>query len=207
MPQGNVDLTFRVKGHKGKGSRYYEKRVNSRPVDSGTVYFTSIRRAKGEPFTIRVSLSHPAPPSQLTCDSNPSPFPNYQRRWTGRQYPNHTTHKPTSPVVAVGLRCGLPPFVHFYPKLLFADNAHTFTALHSHLLFQSSLHFLGALLLSLLSRLHAKDFSAKKIPIGGISQQRSHTNPPDSRVSLLISNFVSVSSSIRVPEFSTTWSA
>ncbi|KAF9651453.1 DUF1783-domain-containing protein [Thelephora ganbajun] len=36
MPQGNVDLTFRVKGHKG----------------SGTAYFTSIRRAKGEPFTI-----------------------------------------------------------------------------------------------------------------------------------------------------------
>ena len=65
MPQGNVDLTFRVKGHKGKGSWYYEKRVNSRPVDSGTVYFTSIRRAKGEPFTIRVSLSYPAPPPNL----------------------------------------------------------------------------------------------------------------------------------------------
>ena len=114
MPQGNVDLTFRVKGHKGKGSWYYEKRVNSRPVDSGTVYFTSIRRAKGEPFTIRVSLSHPAPPSQLTCDSNPSPFPNHQGRWADCQYPNHTTHKPTSPVVVVGLRCGLPPVMHFY---------------------------------------------------------------------------------------------
>lgn len=34
--QGNVDLSFRVKGHK----------------DSGTLYFTSIRKNKGEPFTI-----------------------------------------------------------------------------------------------------------------------------------------------------------
>jgi len=34
--QGNVDLSFRVKGHKG----------------SGTLYFTSIRKNKGEPFTI-----------------------------------------------------------------------------------------------------------------------------------------------------------
>lgn len=171
------------------------------------MYFTSIRRAKGEPFTIRGSLSCPAPASTFTCDSNSSPFPNHQGRWPGHQYPNHTTRKPTSPVVVVGLRCGLQPFVHFYTKLLFANNAHTFTALHSHLLFQNSPHFLVVLLLSLLSRLHAKDFNAKKIPIGGISQQRSHTNPPDSRVSLLMSNFVSVSSSRRVPEFSTTWSA
>lgn len=36
MLQGNVDLSFRVKGHKG----------------AGTLYFTSIRKAKGEPFTI-----------------------------------------------------------------------------------------------------------------------------------------------------------
>ncbi|KAH8107099.1 cytochrome oxidase complex assembly protein 1-domain-containing protein [Cristinia sonorae] len=36
MLQGNVDLSFRLKGHKG----------------TGTLYFTSIRRAKGEPFTI-----------------------------------------------------------------------------------------------------------------------------------------------------------
>ncbi|TCD67044.1 hypothetical protein EIP91_000606 [Steccherinum ochraceum] len=36
MLQGNVDLSFRLKGHKG----------------SGTLYFTSIRKAKGEPFTI-----------------------------------------------------------------------------------------------------------------------------------------------------------
>jgi len=36
VPQGNVDLKFRVKGHK----------------DSGTVHFTSIRRDKGKPFTI-----------------------------------------------------------------------------------------------------------------------------------------------------------
>jgi len=36
LMQGNVDLSFRIKGHKG----------------SGTLYFTSIRKAKGEPFTI-----------------------------------------------------------------------------------------------------------------------------------------------------------
>jgi len=36
LMQGNVDLSFRLKGHKG----------------SGTLYFTSIRKAKGEPFTI-----------------------------------------------------------------------------------------------------------------------------------------------------------
>jgi len=34
--QGNVDVSFRLKGHKG----------------SGTLYFTSVRKAKGEPFTI-----------------------------------------------------------------------------------------------------------------------------------------------------------
>ncbi|OCH93871.1 DUF1783-domain-containing protein [Obba rivulosa] len=36
LMQGNVDLSFRVKGSK----------------DSGTLYFTSIRKAKGEPFTV-----------------------------------------------------------------------------------------------------------------------------------------------------------
>ncbi|KIJ59179.1 hypothetical protein HYDPIDRAFT_68465, partial [Hydnomerulius pinastri MD-312] len=35
LPQGNVDVSFRLKGHKG----------------SGTLYFTSIRKAKGERFT------------------------------------------------------------------------------------------------------------------------------------------------------------
>jgi len=34
LPAGNVDLSFRIKGHKG----------------AGTVYFTSIRKAKGEAF-------------------------------------------------------------------------------------------------------------------------------------------------------------
>ncbi|KAI0362526.1 DUF1783-domain-containing protein [Trametes cingulata] len=36
MPGGNIDLSFRVKGHKG----------------AGTLYFTSIRREKGKPFEI-----------------------------------------------------------------------------------------------------------------------------------------------------------
>ncbi|EKM55272.1 uncharacterized protein PHACADRAFT_195296 [Phanerochaete carnosa HHB-10118-sp] len=36
MLQGNVDLCFRIKGHK----------------DAGTLYFTSIRKTKGESFTI-----------------------------------------------------------------------------------------------------------------------------------------------------------
>jgi hypothetical protein len=35
MLQGNIDISFRVKGHKG----------------AGTVYFTSIRRERGGPFT------------------------------------------------------------------------------------------------------------------------------------------------------------
>ncbi|KZT71248.1 DUF1783-domain-containing protein [Daedalea quercina L-15889] len=36
LMQGNVDLSFRLKGHER----------------AGTLYFTSIRKAKGEPFTI-----------------------------------------------------------------------------------------------------------------------------------------------------------
>ncbi|TFK46667.1 DUF1783-domain-containing protein [Heliocybe sulcata] len=36
MLQGRADVSFRVKGHKG----------------AGTLYFTSVRKAKGEPFTI-----------------------------------------------------------------------------------------------------------------------------------------------------------
>ncbi|KAI0929235.1 hypothetical protein AcW1_006228 [Taiwanofungus camphoratus] len=36
LMQGNVDLSFRLKGHKG----------------AGTLYFTSIRKAKGQPFTV-----------------------------------------------------------------------------------------------------------------------------------------------------------
>ncbi|KAG9308390.1 cytochrome oxidase complex assembly protein 1-domain-containing protein [Chiua virens] len=35
LPQGNVDVSFRLKGHRG----------------SGTLYFTSIRKAKGQAFT------------------------------------------------------------------------------------------------------------------------------------------------------------
>ena len=37
MMQGNIDISFRVKGSKG----------------AGTLYFTSIRRAKGSQFDIR----------------------------------------------------------------------------------------------------------------------------------------------------------
>ncbi|KZP29068.1 hypothetical protein FIBSPDRAFT_947072 [Athelia psychrophila] len=36
MLQGNIDLSSRLKGHRA----------------SGTLYFTSVRKAKGEPFTI-----------------------------------------------------------------------------------------------------------------------------------------------------------
>lgn len=39
MMQGNVDLSYRIKGTKG----------------SGTLYFTSVRRDKGLPFDICVS--------------------------------------------------------------------------------------------------------------------------------------------------------
>jgi len=58
MPQGNVDLTFRAKGHKGMlVTCVHDLGVSLSVVGSGTVYFTSIRRAKGEPFTIRMLLS------------------------------------------------------------------------------------------------------------------------------------------------------
>ena len=78
---------------------------------------------------------------------------------------------------------------------------------YSHPSFQDSPRLLEALFLFLLNPLHAKDFNANMIATGGTSQQRSHVDPPDSRVSLLTSIWVSVSSSTRVPEFSTTWSA
>ena len=40
MPAGHVDLSFRVQG----------------PKSGGTVYFTSVRKDKGLPFTIRASF-------------------------------------------------------------------------------------------------------------------------------------------------------
>ena len=40
MLQGNVDVSFRVKGSKG----------------AGTLYFTSIRKEKGQPFTVCKSM-------------------------------------------------------------------------------------------------------------------------------------------------------
>ncbi|KZT08842.1 DUF1783-domain-containing protein [Laetiporus sulphureus 93-53] len=43
MMQGNIDVSFRIKGHRGITHPY---------AGSGTLYFTSIRKAKGEPFTI-----------------------------------------------------------------------------------------------------------------------------------------------------------
>lgn len=72
MPQGNVDLTFRVKGHKGMSKSEDAVQTISSFLGSGTVYFTSIRRAKGEAFTIRASLVCLTKPSELTCDSDPT---------------------------------------------------------------------------------------------------------------------------------------
>ncbi|KZP29065.1 DUF1783-domain-containing protein, partial [Athelia psychrophila] len=45
MLQGNIDLSFRLKGHK-------DQRLVSQPTvsSSGTLYFTSVRKAKGESF-------------------------------------------------------------------------------------------------------------------------------------------------------------
>jgi hypothetical protein len=53
MLQGNIDISFRVKGHKGT---HLPRAVPSllifvRLKDAGTVYFTSIRRERGGPFT------------------------------------------------------------------------------------------------------------------------------------------------------------
>ena len=53
MPGGNIDLSFRVKGHKGElQCPQCIYLLNCFP-GAGTLYFTSIRRVKGEPFQIR----------------------------------------------------------------------------------------------------------------------------------------------------------
>ena len=52
--QGNIDVSFRIKGSKGCYHRYYrEKLLNPYYYlqGAGTVYFTSIRKEKGERFT------------------------------------------------------------------------------------------------------------------------------------------------------------
>ena len=56
MLQGNVDLSFRVKGHKGQRSNDVHTPHPTRLTrfffsGAGTLYYTSIRKAKGEPFT------------------------------------------------------------------------------------------------------------------------------------------------------------
>ena len=56
MIKGSNDLSFRVKGHKGVFLWSLQARsLNVRCLGAGTVYFTSIRKAKGEPFTTRTS--------------------------------------------------------------------------------------------------------------------------------------------------------
>jgi hypothetical protein len=57
MLQGNIDISFRIKGHKGTRKML----LNAVPSlltfvclvweGAGTVYFTSIRRERGGPFT------------------------------------------------------------------------------------------------------------------------------------------------------------
>jgi hypothetical protein len=82
MLQGNIDISFRVKGHKGT------RRILLRAVPSllifvrlvsegaGTVYFTSIRRERGGPFTTCAYLCFlPFSILHLECSHFPStPF-------------------------------------------------------------------------------------------------------------------------------------
>jgi hypothetical protein len=77
LPQGNVDLSFRLKGHRGECRllfMWFDMSIYT-SSGSGTVYFTSIRKTKGEPFTprmfpmselMRISSSHDFLPK---CDS------------------------------------------------------------------------------------------------------------------------------------------
>lgn len=65
--QGNVDLSFRIKGHKGLSHNFTNVSFNVErtQLGAGTVYFTSIRKAKGQQFTICTYLSC-APNIRLT---------------------------------------------------------------------------------------------------------------------------------------------
>jgi hypothetical protein len=57
MLQGNVDISFRVKGSRGERvDASFSLPVLTLLAGAGTLYFTSVRKAKGEPFTIRLSL-------------------------------------------------------------------------------------------------------------------------------------------------------
>jgi cytochrome c oxidase assembly factor 1 len=82
MLQGNIDVSFRVKGHRGT------HRFLLRTVDfftyllfvwygkgAGTVYFTSIRRERGGPFTTcayQISLALPPFSNPFECPHIPS---------------------------------------------------------------------------------------------------------------------------------------
>lgn len=89
--QGNVDLSFRIKGHKG---REFTQNVLCRVdhihdnIAAGTLYFTSIRKAKGEPFTIRMSHSMFVSPPSL----NTSQSVSVSSVTTGRSLKSHSTH-------------------------------------------------------------------------------------------------------------------
>lgn len=53
--QGNVDVSFRLKGHKGQLSvilTFYGPDVILRLAGAGALYFTSVRKSKNEPFKI-----------------------------------------------------------------------------------------------------------------------------------------------------------
>lgn len=57
--QGNIDVSWRIRGTKGILSRAIYERSSEFNVQagSGTLYFTSIRKEKGQPFTICASVS------------------------------------------------------------------------------------------------------------------------------------------------------
>ena len=56
MLQGNVDISVRVKGSNGTHSSIsnciFLYSIRLQILGEGTLYFTSVRKAKGEPFTI-----------------------------------------------------------------------------------------------------------------------------------------------------------
>jgi cytochrome c oxidase assembly factor 1 len=82
MLQGNIDVSFRVKGHRGT-HKLLLRTVTSLLIfclsgtgkGAGTVYFTSIRRERGGPFTTcayQVSLAFPPFSNPLECPPLPS---------------------------------------------------------------------------------------------------------------------------------------
>ena len=101
MPQGNVDLTFRVKGHKGTRGGIWSLNPTSAHLSQVLEQYILLvsdgpkanrsQSVRLFPSLLRnmVSRAHVRP---RFC----SPFPHNQRRWPDHEHPNNTTPKSVS---------------------------------------------------------------------------------------------------------------